>query len=128
MKRFKNIIRNIGNSKSKKHDLVSKATKYLRRHSWLQFLGISAVIAFLLFFLHLFLTSAYLSNKASADISERLGFYFYVAEEGQNNVTLTESEIFSRVMAMKDELIQQGLEVDYYSKEDALKLLQERIP
>lgn len=35
--------------------LVSKATRYLWRHSWVQFLGISAIIAFLLFFLHLFL-------------------------------------------------------------------------
>ena len=83
--------------KSKIHagnKLVGKATSYLWRHSWLQFLGISAVIAFLLFFLHLFLTSAYLTQKVSGDITKRLGFYFYINEPGQNNNQMTENAIF----------------------------------
>ena len=31
-------------------------------------------------------------------------------------------------MSLKDELTDKGLEVEYYSKDDALKLLQQRIP
>lgn len=109
--------------------LVGKATAYLWKHSWLQFLGISVVIAFLLFFLHLFLTSAYLTQKASADISQRLGFYFYINEPGQQGTEqLTENDIYNRVMHLKDELTSSGLSVEYYSKDDALKLLQQRIP
>lgn len=114
--------KNVGNK------LVRKATAYLWKHSWSQFLGISIVVAFLLFFLHLFLTTAYLTQKVSNDITQRLGFYFYIAEPGQNGLTINESEIFSRVTKMKDELTSQGLEVEYYSKEDALKMLQTRIP
>ncbi len=108
--------------------LVSKATRYLWKHSWVQFLGISAIIAFLLFFLHLFLGSAYLTQKASVDISQKLGFYFYINEPGQNGVEMPENDIYTRVMRLKDELASSGLKVEYYSKDDALKLLQQKIP
>lgn len=116
------------NKKTRKPNLVTKATHYLWRHSWLQFLGISAVIAFLLFFLHLFLTTAYVTQQVSGDITQRLGFYFYIVEPGQNDNEMTESEIFGKVMSLKTELEETGLEVEYYSKDDALTLLQERIP
>lgn len=111
-----------------KEGLVAKATKYLWRHSWLQFLGISTVIAFLLFFLHLFLVSAYVTQQISTDITQRLGFYFYIVEPGQNGNTMKESDIFGRVMNLKTELEQNNLQVEYYSKTDALELLQQRIP
>ncbi len=64
----------------------------------------------------------------SADITQKLGFYFYITEPTQSTNKLSESDIFMKVMHLKDELTEQGLEVEYYSKEDALKLLQERIP
>lgn len=108
--------------------LVVKATKYLWKHSRAQFLGISIVIGFLLFFLHLFLTSAYLTEKTSADITKRLGVYFYIVDPGKGETKLSNEEVFTRVIHLKDDLTARGLDVDYYSKEDALKLLQERIP
>lgn len=113
---------------AQKEGLVAKATKYLWRHSWLQFLGISTVIAFLLFFLHLFLVSAYVTKQISTDITKRLGFYFYIIEPGQNGNTMKESDIFGRVMNLKTELEESELDVEYYSKADALALLQQRIP
>lgn len=114
--------------KKQPKSLIGKATAYLWKHSLWQFLGISAVIAFLLFFLHLFLASAYVTKQVSSDITQRLGFYFYIVEPAQINNTLNGDQIFSRVMSMKDELTTQGMEVEYYSKDDALKLLQKRIP
>ena len=115
-------------TKKGKQSLIKKATVYLWRHSWLQFLGISVVIAFLLFFLHLFLASVSLTQKASSDIAQKLGFYFYITESGQNNTSLRDDEIYNRVLHLKDELTSGGLHVEYYSKDDALKLLQQRIP
>ena len=108
--------------------LIVKATKYLWKHSWPQFIGISVIIGFLLFFLHLFLTSAYLTEKTSADITKRLGVYFYIVDPSKGETKLSNEEVFTRVIHLKDELTARGLDVDYYSKEDALKLLQERIP
>ncbi len=115
--------------RKKSKSLIGKATAYLWKHSLRQFLGISAVVAFLLFFLHLFLASAYVTKQVSSDITQRLGFYFYIVEPGQNNTPLTTNDqIFSRVMGLKDELINNELDVEYYSKDDALKMLQKRIP
>lgn len=110
------------------YSLTKKATRYLRKHSWMQFCGIGIVIAFLLFFLHLFIASAYLTEKVSTDITQKLGFYFYVTESGEDNNGLKQEEIYNRVLHLKDELTRHGLTVEYYSKDDALKLLQQRIP
>lgn len=112
----------------KSNSLVGKATRYLWKHSWMQFTGISIVIAFLLFFLHLFISTAYITQKVSSDITQKLGFYFYITESGENNNTLKQEEINNRVLSLKNELLLQWLHVEYYSKDDALRLLQERIP
>jgi len=46
----------------------------------------------------------------------------------QNDTLITQDQIASRIVTLKDELEAQGLRVRYISKEDALKNLQTRLP
>lgn len=49
--------------------------------------------------------------------------YFYIKDVPEN-----EANIYKQVMILKEKLQSEGLKVDFSTKEDALQLLQKRLP
>lgn len=69
-----------------------------------------------------------LTDNAAEGIKEKLGVYFYVKDAKQIGTGISEQQLASRIIALKDTLEKGGSRVTYYSKEDALKNLQSRLP
>jgi cell division protein FtsX len=88
----------------------------------------SGVFALLLMFLHIFVLAAKMTGHATTSVKERLGIYFYIKDETQVASGTTQEEISSRVVKFKDDLEDGGVGVTYFSKDDALKNLQKRLP
>ncbi len=95
---------------------------------WGQVLVMSWVFALLLMFLHIFILAAKMTGHATTSVKERLWVYFYIKDETQVASWTTQEQISSRVVKFKDELEDGGVWVAYFSKDDALKNLQKRLP
>ncbi len=79
-------------------------------------------------FLHIFVLAAKMTWHATTTVKEKLWVYFYIKDAAQAETGTTQESIWSRVVKFKDELEKWGVDVTYYSKEDALKNLQKRLP
>lgn len=88
----------------------------------------SWVFALLLMFLHIFVLAATITGHATTSVKERLGVYFYIKDDAQVVSWTTQEQISSRVVKFKDELDDGWVAVTYFSKDDALKNLQKRLP
>lgn len=93
-----------------------------------QLVMMSFVFALLLMFLHVFLLASQLTNNAATGVKEKLWVYFYIKDANQVSSGVTEQQLAARVISFKDSLEHWGARVKYYSKEDALKNLQSRLP
>lgn len=88
----------------------------------------SGVFALLLMFLHIFVLAAKMTWHATESVRERLWVYFYIKDASQVASWTTQDDIASRVATLKQSLEDIGVDVTYFSKEDALKNLQKRLP
>lgn len=111
-------------SKIFKQDLT-----HLLKTSRTNVIGVSIFIGFLLFLLNIFLGISLYAHQFTGDLKERLGMYFYIKDISPSpERTGSDTEIYKRVIALKDELESKGLKVMFSSKDDALAFLQKKIP
>lgn len=103
--------------------MILKNLLHNTKISLLQFIWISLIISFLLFFLNLLLGISYNTSNFSQDLKNKLWVYFYIKDEPEKK-----DEIYTKVINLKSQLEKDWLHVEFYSKEDALNLLQKRMP
>lgn len=104
------------------------AARQFWKGQWKQMFIMSFVFALLLLFLHVFVLASSLTAHASQTVKDKLGVYFYVKEASALGSGITQEQIASRIIKFKDELGHGGVHVQYFSKDDALKNLQKRMP
>lgn len=95
---------------------------------WRTFWMMSFVFALLLLFLHIFVLASKLTTNAADGVREKLGVYFYVKDAAQVWSGVTEEQLAAKIIWFKEKLEKWGVKVTFYSKEDALKNLQNRLP
>lgn len=108
-------------SKIFKHDL-----NHILKTSWTNVFWVSIFIGFLLFLLNIFLWVSLYANQFTGELKDRLGMYFYIKDVASDQTR--SSDIYKRVITLKDELETKGLKVMFSSKDDALAFLQKKIP
>lgn len=103
--------------------MIIKNLLHNTKISLFQFIWISFIISFLLFFLNLLLWISYNVWNFSKDLRNKLWIYFYIKDEPSRK-----DEIYTQIISMKNELETSWLKTEFYSKEHALELLQKRMP
>lgn len=84
---------------------------------------VTALIAGLLFVLNVFLGFSLYAQEFSWSIKEKLGMYFYIVDEGEQ-----QDAVYAKVTQLSKRLEDAGLETVFASKEEAFGFLQNRIP
>lgn len=88
-----------------------------------QSLGMAFLISFLILFLNvLYLVGNSVSNLMQ-DVKEKLGVHLYIKD-----TTDQKDMLYERVMALKNDLEKADLKVEFSSKEDAFRFLQNKMP
>lgn len=103
--------------------IIYKNLLNIIKASYFQFIWITLLISFLLFLLNLFLWVSYNISNFSWDLRHKLWIYFYIKEDVNQK-----DKIYSKAINLKSDLEEQWLKVEFYSKEDAFKLLEKRMP
>ncbi|HMY80816.1 MAG TPA: hypothetical protein PK048_03140 [Candidatus Absconditabacterales bacterium] len=98
-------------------------TKQIIKDMWFQIIGISVLIGFLLYLLHLLVGVTLGVRSMSTTIQNKLGVYYYIKDSSTQK-----DQIYSRVIEMKDKLEKLGMKVQYMSKEDAIKSIERKVP
>lgn len=125
---FKQLLQKIGRNSpgffSKLHQqFIRKHTKQIIKDGLFQFIGISILVGFLLYLLHILVGFSFGVQQVSANIQNKLGVYFYIKDvPGQQDVT------YSKVIEMKEKLEKLGIKVTYLSKDDAIKSIGRKVP
>lgn len=88
----------------------------------LQFMWIGFLISFLVFLLNILFGLSFNINNFTKDVRHKLWIYFYIQEEWDID------EIYAQTMKLKEELSDNWLRVEFYSKEEAFRLLEKRMP
>jgi cell division protein FtsX len=84
---------------------------------------VSVLIGVLLFLLNTFLGVSFYAGNFSDTLKDKLGMYFYIKDTpGQ------ESQTYTEIMTLQDELKSKHLTVMFSSKEEALTFLEKKIP
>ena len=86
-------------------------------------LSLVGIISFLLFFLNLLVIVSYNTEVFNDDVREKLWVYLYL-----NDSEEIKDLVYSEAIAMKSDLESAWMSVDFYSKEDAFQILEERLP
>ena len=102
--------------------------RQFRQGNRTQLAMMSFVFALLLMFLHIFVLASKLTDNAATGIKEKLWVYFYVKDANQISSGVSEQQLAARIISFKDSLEYWGAHVKYFSKEEALKNLQSRLP
>ncbi len=90
---------------------------------------VSIFIWFLLFLLNIFLGVSLYANQFTWQLKDRLGMYFYIKDTTTiSTLSGSDTEIYKRVITLKDDLESKWLKVMFSSKDDALAFLQKKIP
>ena len=88
-----------------------------------QMIWISVLSGFLLFLLNILIGVSFYGNTFNDSLRDKLGMYFYIKD-----VPEKEEQIYKQVMDLKEKLQAEGLQVSFSTKEDALNLLEKRLP
>ncbi len=111
-------------SKIFRHDVV-----HFLKSSRTNVFWVSIFIGFLLFLLNIFLGISLYANQFTGQLKDRLGMYFYIKDTTTvSTLTGSNTEIYKRVITLKDELESKWLKVMFSSKDDALAFLEKKIP
>jgi cell division protein FtsX len=109
--------------KSVRSKFILFQIKQIIKDGFFQFVGISVLVGFLLYLLHILVGLSFGVQHMSQTIQDKLGVYFYITETpGQQDKT------YSRVIEMKGKLEKLGMKVQYLSKEDAMKSIERKVP
>ncbi len=103
--------------------MIAKNLLKIFKSFFFQFISITFLISFLLFLLNILFLISFNLKTFSQDLKDRLWIFFYIKESVQEKDAL-----YSKTIDLKTELENNWLEVEYYSKWEALKTLEKRMP
>ncbi len=115
--------------KSKFHVHLGPFGMVLRNTARLLSAGIFQVVsgilitAFLLFFLNILGIASYQIDQSADQVQKKLGMYFYLNDDPKSK-----DVVYAQTIELMKELKDAGMEVEFYSKEDAFILLEKRLP
>lgn len=102
---------------------IATHVKQIIKDNIFQFIGISLLIAFLLYLLHILLWLSLGTQRVSSTIQDKLWVYFYI-KEAPNQQDAT----YSKVIEMKEKLELLWMKVRYVSKDDAMRSVERKLP
>ncbi len=102
---------------------MQNSTRQMIKSSWPQMLSLVGIISFLLFFLNLLMILSYNTNVFNQNVREKLGVYLYLDDNAA-----VKDVVYAEAIQMKSDLEQKWMNVDFYSKEDAFQILEDRLP
>ena len=88
-----------------------------------QMIWISVLSGFLLFLLNILIGVSMYGNTLNASLNDKLGMYFYL-----NDNVEAETKYYKQVIQLKDRLENEGLKVNFLTKEDAMDFMMKRLP
>ncbi len=88
-----------------------------------QMIWISVLSGFLLFLLNILIWVSMYGNTLNASLSDKLWMYFYL-----NDNVEEETRLYKQVIQLKDRLENEGLKVNFLTKEDAMDFMMKRLP
>lgn len=102
---------------------MANTTSQMLRSSWKHILSLIWIVSFLLFFWNLLVLLSYNTDVFNQEVKEKLWVYLYLDDS-----SATKDLVYSEAIDMKQELEEYGMNVEYYSKDDAFQILEERLP
>ena len=103
--------------------MIAKNLRSMLHASWLQTIVTTVLVSFLLLLLNILGVLSHGAGALGDEVKSKLGMYFYLDEAPDQ-----ESEVYASTITLMDQLEQAGLRVEFYSKEDAIELLESRLP
>jgi len=88
-----------------------------------QMIWITILSGFLIFLLNLLIGVSFYGQAVNEGLKDKLGMYFYIKD-----IPEREAQIYKQVLTLKEILQSEGLKVTFSTKDDALQLLQKRLP
>lgn len=93
-----------------------------RTYRW-QMIWISVLSGFLLFLLNILIGVSMYGNMLNDSLRDKLWMYFYLRNDVES-----ESKVYKQVIRLKDKLEDEGLQVNFLTKEDAMDFMMKRLP
>jgi len=88
-----------------------------------QLLRVSILISFLLFLVNVVGLVAYNVGEFTQEVKQKLGVYLYLKDEAEHK-----DEIYAKAIELMKNLKESGMDVRFYSKEEAFQLLEQKLP
>jgi len=93
------------------------------KSSLFKFFWVAFIVSFLLFFLNVLLGVSFFAQKNVEDMRDRLGVFIYLKTDVKDS-----DKLYAQAIALQDQLKQEGLEVDFRSKEKWWEIMAQRFP
>lgn len=97
--------------------------KQIMKDGIFQVIGVSFLIWFLLYLLHILVGLSLGVHYMSQNIQNKLGVYFYIKDNPNQ-----QDQTYSKVIEMKDKLEKLWMKVNYVSKDEAIKSIERKVP
>lgn len=102
---------------------MANTTWQMLRSSWKHILSLIWIVSFLLFFWNLLVLLSYNTDIFNQEVKEKLWVYLYL-----DDTQATKDLVYSEAIDMKEEFEEYWMNVEYYSKDEAFAILEERLP
>lgn len=103
--------------------MIWDTIKVMRKASRFQLVWVSILISFLLFLVNLVGLIAYNAGEFKNEVQQKLGVYLYLKDDIEQK-----DEIYAKAIELMKTLKEWGMDVVFYSKEDAFQLLEKKLP
>lgn len=104
--------------------MIRKNVLHMMRTSRFQLFSLIFIGSFLLLFTNILIVVAQYMQSTGATVRQKLGIYFYLDDATSS----PQDTVYTQTIQLLSELEQVGLQADFYSKEDAFRLLEKRLP
>jgi len=106
-----------------KKTLLLRDIKRIIKKDFKRLILTAILMSFLFYLFNIFTGLSLKLDKISDAITDKVGIYFYIQDSED-----TKDEIYKRIIDIKDTLWNQGIKVDFSSKDDAFNYLEDKIP
>jgi len=106
-----------------KKTLLLRDIKRIIKKDFKRLILTAILMSFLFYLFNIFTGLSLKLDKISDAITDKVGIYFYIQDSEE-----TKDEIYKRIIDIKDTLWNQGIKVDFSSKDDAFNYLEDKIP
>lgn len=103
--------------------MIWDTIKIMWKASRFQLLRVSILISFLLFLVNVVGLVAYNVGEFTQEVKQKLGVYLYLKDSAEQK-----DEIYAKAIELMKNLKESGMDVRFYSKEEAFQLLEQKLP